>query len=106
VPNGKNLDQGRSGGANRKGKEGNHLDEARSGGARTKPSGSHLDQNPNNRSKPSSQDHLNPPRESVAGRKTAERGGHNRVGHDRVNPTAGKSKSGNHLDPHPSLKKR
>lgn len=38
--------------------------------------------------------------------KTAERGGGTIFGHDRVNPSAGKSKSGDHMSQHPSLQGR
>lgn len=102
MPN-SNLDQGRYGGA-RKGSSGSHLDDTGEGGARRGRSGNHLDQNPNNTTNKTSGDHLNPPRAGVAGRKTAERGGHSRTGHDHVNPSRAKHKSGSHLEPH-NLKK-
>lgn len=99
------LDQG-VGGAKSTKKTGDHLDPTGSeGGARRGKSGNKFDQNPNVKTRVSSGSHLDPVRSHVAGPRTPERGGHSRTGHGNFNPSAAKSKSGSHLDQHPSLKK-
>ncbi len=46
-----------------------------------------------------------PPNSWVDGKRNPERQGGSIHGHDRIDPTLGKAKSGSHLDQHPSLKK-
>lgn len=41
--------------------------------------------------------HLTPETEDLAGPRTAERGGENRIGHQKHNPAEAKGKAGNHM---------
>lgn len=90
---------------NRTKRSGGHLDEGGEGGAKQGPRisqrGGAIPANVKSSSRGSS-DHLNPQRSDVAGPRTPQRGGHDRVGHDRVNPTAGKAKSGSKNQQHPN----
>lgn len=89
-------------------KSGDHLSPTGEGGAKKGPSisqrGGSIPANVKGSSRGSS-DHLTPQRSDVAGPRTPQRGGHDRVGHDRVNPTAGKAKSGSKDAQHPNNKR-
>ena len=91
-------------------KSGDHLSPSGEGGVKgkgpqTSARGGAIEGGTHTKTRKSSGSHLVPRAGDVAARKTAERGGDNRVGHDFVNPSAGKSKSGSHLDQHPNVRK-
>lgn len=100
------LNQG-EGRAVRTRKNGSHLDPASSTGAfKQKSSGSHLDQGEGGakpRAANAGGSHLTP--HPALSDKTSVRGGGTRRGHDRTNPTAGKSKSGSKFSQHPNNRK-
>ena len=95
------LSQG-EGGARGTRKSGSHLAQSKEGGAfSSKASGSHLEQGEGG-AKPrgDSGSHLDP-HPSLTDQ-TAVRGGGGVRGHDRTDPTAGKSKSGSKFSQHPN----
>ena len=89
-------------------KSGSPHDQGEGGAGRSRPTtskrGGMIDANVKGSTR-GSRDNTTPVRAHVAGPRTAERGGHNRVGHDRVNPSAGKSKSGSKSAQHPNVKR-
>lgn len=82
-------------------RSGSHLDQGTHGARSKGPSGSHL--LPDFTITDTGGSHLDP--HPALTDKTSDRGGGGRIGHDRTNPVAGKSKSGSKNAQHPNNKK-
>lgn len=82
---------------------GSHREQGPTGAGRSKSSGSHMDQGEGRaRSSRASGSHLDSGPNVPGSDSTAVRGGGGRHGHDRTNPSAGKSKSGSKNAQHPN----
>lgn len=85
-------------------KAGSQLDQGEGRAKSTRSAGSHLDQGEGRaKATDTGGSHLDP--HPALTDKTADKQGGTIRGHDRVNPNAGKSKSGSKFDQHPSLKR-